>query len=50
MKKRTYKFVYEFKKKFPKTVAFRTKKHAKVIDLHLNELLPNQKCTFGTLH
>lgn len=37
MKKRTYKFVYEFKKKYPKTIAFRTKKHAHVIDLHLNE-------------
>lgn len=37
MKKRTYKFVYEFKKKYPKTIAFRTKKHEHVIDLHLNE-------------
>lgn len=37
MKKCTYKFVYEFKKKYPKTIAFRTKKHAHVIDLHLNE-------------
>lgn len=37
MKRRTYKFVYEFKKKYPKTIAFRTKKHAHVIDLHLNE-------------
>lgn len=37
MKRRTYEFVYEFKKKYPKTIAFRTKKHAHVIDLHLNE-------------
>ena len=37
MKKRTYKFVYEFKKKYPKTIAFRTKKHAHVIYFHLNE-------------
>lgn len=37
MKRCTYKFVYEFKKKYPKTIAFRIKKHSHVIDLHLNE-------------
>lgn len=44
MKKQTYKFVYEFKKKFPKTIAFRVKKHAQVIDLHLNE---DEKVTYA---
>lgn len=37
MKNNTYKFVYEFMKKFPKTIAFRTKKHSQVINLHLNK-------------
>lgn len=37
MKNNTYKFVCEFMKKFPKTIAFRVKKHAQVVNIHLNK-------------
>ena len=37
MKNNTYKFVGEFMKKFPKTIAFRVKKHAQVVNIHLNK-------------
>lgn len=36
MKKNIYDEIVKFKKKFNKTVAFRIKKHASVIDKHLN--------------
>lgn len=32
----TYQKVLEFKKKFPMTIAWRLKKHSKIIDKHLN--------------
>ena len=38
-----FKLVKEFKKKFPLTVAFRTRKHSKIIDMHLN---PNEKLLY----
>lgn len=38
-----YKEVLKFKKKFPKTVAFRLKKHASVVERHLN---PGEKVLF----
>ena len=38
-----FKLVKEFKKKFPLTVAFRTRKHSKIIDMHLN---PNEKILY----
>lgn len=37
MKRNTYSYVREFKNKYPKTIAFRLKKHSKIIDMHLNE-------------
>lgn len=37
MKNKTYKLVRQFKKKYPKTVAFRIEKHSEVIDLHIND-------------
>lgn len=39
-----FKAVKEFKSKFPLTVAFRIKKHSKVIDMHLN---PNEKIIYA---
>ena len=33
----TYKMAKEFKKKFPGTVAWRIKKHARIVNLHLNK-------------
>lgn len=39
-----YEMVSEFKRKYPKTVAFRLKKHAEVIDMHLN---PNEKILYA---
>ena len=39
-----YKKVKEFKKKFGKTIAFRLKKHSKVIELHLN---PGEKVLYA---
>lgn len=33
---KTYKFIEEFAKKYPGTVAWRKKAHAKVVDKHLN--------------
>lgn len=38
-----YKKVMEFKKKFPKTVVFRLKKHSDVIEKHLN---PGEKVIY----
>ena len=34
--KNCYEFVKEFKKKYPLTIAFRLKKHCKIIERHLN--------------
>ena len=31
-----YEKIVEFKKKYPMTVAWRLKKHAKIVDMHLN--------------
>ena len=39
-----YKMVMEFKRKYSKTVAFRLKKHAEVIQKHLN---PEEKVLFA---
>lgn len=36
MERDVYSLVYEFKKKYPWTVAWRLKKHCKVIETHLN--------------
>lgn len=36
MNKTVYEQILEFKKKYPKTIAWRLKKHAKVIERHLN--------------
>ena len=36
MEKTIYERVLEFKRKFPKTVAFRLKKHSSVVEKHLN--------------
>lgn len=36
MKSEVYQKLLAFKKQYPKTVAWRLKKHAKIIDLHLN--------------
>ena len=33
----TYKKALEFKKKFPGTIAWRIKKHARIVNLHLNK-------------
>ena len=38
-----YKLAREFKRRYPKTVAFRLKKHAKVIEQHLN---PNEEIKY----
>ena len=40
----TYKMILEYTKKFPGTVAWRKKAHAKVIDKHLN---PEEKVTYA---
>lgn len=39
-----YRMVRKFKRNFPKTIAFRTKAHASVIERHLN---PGEKVTFA---
>lgn len=39
-----YKKVREFKVKYGKTIAFRTKQHAKVVDMHLN---PNEEVLYA---
>lgn len=36
MDKTVYEHIRDFKKKYPKTIAWRLKKHAKVIERHLN--------------
>ena len=36
MQNKTYQYMKEFKNKYPATVAWRLKKHAKVIEKHLN--------------
>lgn len=36
MKSAVYEKVMQFKKRYPFTIAFRAKKHCKIIDLHLN--------------
>ena len=38
-----YQQLKEFTNKYPKTIAFRTKKHSKIIDMHLN---PDEKVLF----
>jgi len=40
---RIYELAKEFKRKYPKTVAWRLKKHAKVIEKHLN---PNEEILY----
>ena len=42
--KTCYQFVSEFKKKYPYTIAFRLKKHCKVIEKHLN---PDEKVLYA---
>ena len=42
--KTCYQFVSEFKKKYPFTIAFRLKKHCKVIENHLN---PDEKVLYA---
>ena len=37
MQNKTYQYMKEFKHKYPTTVAWRLKKHAKVIEKHLND-------------
>lgn len=37
MKSVTYEKLKEFRKKYPSTVAWRLKKHARIIDMHLNK-------------
>ena len=39
-----YKMMVAFKKKYPMTIGWRLKQHAKVIDTHLN---PDEKVTFA---
>lgn len=41
---KTYNFIQEFSKKYPGTVAWRKKAHAKVIDKHLN---PEEKVNYA---
>ena len=36
MKKSVYELLVEFKKKYPMTVVWRLKKHAKIIEANLN--------------
>jgi hypothetical protein len=36
MKKSVYELLAEFKRKYPMTIAWRLKQHAKIIELHLN--------------
>lgn len=43
-KKACYQYVSEFKKKYPLTIAFRLKKHCKVIEEHLN---PDEKVLYA---
>ncbi len=42
--KNVYKMVRDFKNKFPKTVAFRIKKHSFIVEKHLN---PEEKVLFA---
>lgn len=42
--KTCYEFVKEFKRKYPMTIAFRLKKHSKVIESHLN---PDEKILYA---
>ena len=42
--KTCYQFVSEFKRKYPFTIAFRIKKHCKVIESHLN---PDEKVLYA---
>ena len=42
--KSCYQFVSEFKRKYPLTIAFRLKKHCKVIEKHLN---PDEKVVYA---
>ena len=42
--KTCYDFVKEFKRKYPMTIAFRLKKHSKVIEKHLN---PDEKVLYA---
>lgn len=37
MKKTVYEYLVEFKKKYPMTISWRLKKHAKIIEKHLNQ-------------
>lgn len=42
--KNCYSFIKEFKRKYPMTIAFRLKKHASIIDKHLN---PGEKILYA---
>lgn len=42
--KSVYNLVKTFKKKYPKTVAFRLKKHSSIVEMHLN---PNEKVEYA---
>lgn len=42
--KTCYQFISEFKRKYPLTIAFRLKKHCKVIEEHLN---PDEKVLYA---
>ena len=44
MKKSVYELLVEFKKKYPMSVAWRLKQHAKVIEMHLN---PEEEVCFA---
>lgn len=39
-----YKMVSEFKRKYPLTIAFRLRKHCKIVDMHLN---PDEKILYA---
>ena len=43
-KKSVYELLKKFKEKYPMTIAWRLKKHAKIIDLHLN---PNEEILYA---
>lgn len=42
--KNCYSYIKEFKRKYPMTIAFRLKKHASIIDKHLN---PGEKILYA---
>lgn len=44
MQSKTYEKVKEFKKRYPLTIAWRIKKHCRIIDMHLN---PGEEITYA---